>query len=146
MKDMDRLCSWFESGRLVRPTAEEPNTVDLIRSLAALAGVAGLELAPGASKISAKISRARHYVFILVDGLGMNVLRGAPADGFLFSHLARQLQAVFPSTTATALMTLATAEWPCRHGVTGWWLYLDQFNVTMTTVQFSDRLRTPAEK
>jgi hypothetical protein len=50
-----------------------------------------------------------------------------------------RLQAVFFSTTASALTTLATGEWPCRHGITGWWTYLPDKDICTVPLPFTDR-------
>jgi len=62
-------------------------------------------------------------VFLLVDGLG---------DAFLAAHRdlapnlwrdrVAQLSSVFPSTTATAITTVQTAEPPAVHGLLGWFV------------------------
>ena len=139
MPEMGRLLGWFEAGRLVRPSAEELNFVDLVRALARLAGVEGLPAGAGVEELCRRIGPADHYVFVLIDGLGMGPLSRLPPGGFLPSHLVGRLQSVFLSTTAAALTTLATGQWPCAHGVPGWWAYLDQHEMSIVTLPFVER-------
>src|SRR3990172_3184585 len=126
MDDLERVLGWFESGALLHPSAEAPNTVDLSRALASLAGVGGLEMSPAALQLAELIGEAGHYVFVLVDGLGMNLIEEQPTGAFLRNHLALELRAVFPATTAAALTSLATGLWPAEHAVPAWWTYLPE--------------------
>jgi len=139
MDDAGRLLECFGSGRLVRPSAGSANFVDLVRALLRLCGAVDVESGPGVERICRLIGSAEHYVLVLVDGLGVKLLEELPADGFLRSHLAAELQAVFPPTTASALTTLATGKWPCEHGVPGWWVYLERFKLSATALRFVER-------
>jgi hypothetical protein len=116
-----------------------PNFLDLTHALFRLTGVEGIEMSPAAAEFAAQIGGADHYVFILVDGLGANLVEKAPEGGFLRTHVVREFQAVFPPTTAAALTTLATGLWPASHGVTGWWVYLEEFGLTATALPFTER-------
>ena len=135
----DDLLQWFEDGRLVRPCADAPNFCDLVGALALLGEAEAIEATPGARRLADLIGPAEHHVFVLMDGLGCTMLERAPEGGFLRAHRAAGLRAVFPPTTAAALTSLATGEWPGRHAVGGWWLYLERFGVTATTLRFCER-------
>jgi hypothetical protein len=135
---MSRLLDSFASGQIVRPTADTLNTVDLVRALATLAGAPGFT-GPGASAIGKMLGAAEHYIFVLIDGLGMNILRRLPPGSFLAQHLRAELHAICPSTTACAMTTLSTGQWPAAHAVTGWWTYLAERNQTCTLLPFVDR-------
>ncbi|HUS93217.1 MAG TPA: alkaline phosphatase family protein [Phycisphaerae bacterium] len=141
MTDLERVLGWFECGRLVRPREESRNFVDLVRALLRLAGASDVPGGEGAEELEGRVGPAEHHLLVLVDGLGANQLERLFApDGFARRHLAGRLQAVWPSTTATALTTLATGQWPCTHGVPGWWTYLDEHDVTAVTLPFEQRL------
>lgn len=139
MGDIDRLLSAFASGALLRPSPEVPNIVDLARAVALLADTGRPTPSPGARKLAKLIGPADHLIFILADGLGMNLLRQLPATAFLSRHLAAELQTVFPSSTATALTTIATAEWPGQHAVTGWWTHVHEVGVAVALLPFTIR-------
>ena len=139
VSDIDRLLAAFESGELLRPARGAPNLVDLARALATVNGIDDLELTPGAEAIRERIGAPEHLVFVLADGFGMNFLESMPAGAFLRRQTAMELHAVFPSTTAVGLTTLATGEWPSEHAVTGWWTYLREIDGAATVVKFERR-------
>ena len=128
--DVGRLLAKFESGALLRPSADVPNVVDLTAALWSAAGVDAGELTPAAEAIRARIGDRGHLVFVLADGLGMELLEAMPAATFLWSHLDGTLNTVFPSTTAAALTTFATAVWPANHGIVGHWVHLAEAGAT----------------
>jgi len=139
VSDVPRLLTWFKSDTLLRPDANVPNTVDLARALASLAGADGIDLGEGARAIRDAIGAADHCVFALIDGLGMNLLESLPTTSFFREHVTMELRAVFPATTATALTSLATGLWPAQHAVTGWWTYLPDHRLTATILLFIER-------
>lgn len=139
MSDADRLLGWFAGGSLVRPDASAPATVHLTRALASLAGTPETGLEAPAQRIAAAIGESDHYVLVLVDGLGMHLLESAREAAFLAEHLAFEMQAQFPSSTAPALTTLATGLWPAEHAVTGWWTYLPAAGVSATVLPYIER-------
>ncbi len=66
---------------------------------------------------------AQHYVVLLVDGLGSELLAAHADDApFLSALLAGSVPATagVPSTTATSLTSLGTGEAPGAHGVLGY--------------------------
>jgi hypothetical protein len=138
VSDIDRLLRWFEEGALVRPAADAPNSVDLSLALASLAGAPDVQLTRSAAAIAKAIGPAEHYIFVLVDGLGMNLLESAP-ESFIGSHVAMELQPVFPSTTAAALASLATGRWPAEHAAVAWWTHLPEAGLTATIMPFVER-------
>lgn len=121
---MKRLEEKFRSGVFVRPDGG-PNLVDLAQALAGR---------PGA--VAEAIGPADHLVFVLVDGLGTNLLS---QGSFLRSHFRMSLRSVFPSSTAPAITTLATGTWPGRHAVLAWWTHLPSAGATATILKFADR-------
>ena len=137
--DRDRLKDAFNAGALLRPSPDHLNFVDLVRAVARLCGVQELEANPGVDRLCREIGRADHYVFILIDGLGLSLLETLPKDSFLRRSSAIPLQAVFPSTTASALTALATGQWPSRHGIVGWWTYLVERRISAVAVRFQGR-------
>lgn len=139
MPGTSALLDWFSEGALLRPgEPTEPSTVDLSLALAALAGAPTPRTA-GAAAIAERIGDAEHLVFVLVDGLGLEVVEALPASTWLRRHLALPLRSVFPSATASALTSLATGLWPNRHAIPGWWTYLPDREVTITALPFIER-------
>lgn len=138
LSPVDRLLGWFADGSLLRPDPAEPNTVDLSQALAVLSGVA-LPRTPNVELLTGRIGLADHLVFVLIDGLGVDVLRRLPETAFLRRHLALELRSVFPSATASALTSLTTGRWPSAHGIPGWWTYLPERDLMVTTLPFVER-------
>jgi Type I phosphodiesterase / nucleotide pyrophosphatase len=139
MSDVERLRAWFESGALVRPDSRLPNTVELARAIASLCGAPDITLAPPARTIADAIRPADHIVFVMADGLGMNLVDRLPGDSFFRTHLAMEMQAVFPSSTAPAVTSLATGCWPAEHAVPGWFTYLPDDDVIATILPYIER-------
>ena len=129
----------FETGELVSPATPGPTTVDLIRAVFDLVGVPELDLTPAATELRESIGPFDHHVFVIIDALGVDLLHRHSPDGFLARHRAGELRAIFPSTTAAALTSFATGEYPATHGVTGWWMHLADRGVTITSLRFQER-------
>jgi hypothetical protein len=139
MSDVDELLAAFESGQLLRPSSRVPNIVDLSRALASLAGAEGVQPTKGSTELAGLIGPANHLVFILADGLGMNLIEELPPESFLGSHLVAEMRTVFPSATAAAVTSIATGEWPSRHGITGWWTHLPEIESAAAILPFVTR-------
>lgn len=138
--DLDRVVGWMTEGRLVNPRDPLPTIVDLVRAVLRVAGMSGATLTAPSRALAERIGGARHVVFILIDGLGTEVLqRIAPCGGFLMSHTLDRVRTVFPSTTAAAMTSLVTGMYPSEHGITGWWIYLAERDLTATVLPFVER-------
>ncbi|MFN8534403.1 MAG: alkaline phosphatase family protein [Dehalococcoidia bacterium] len=124
---------------MLRPSAAHPNIVDLSRALARAAGVDQVAETAGVSSLIRQIGPASHLVFILADGLGMNLVERLPTSTFLGTQLAGELRTVFPSTSSVALTALATGVWPNQHGVTGQWTHLPEVEAAAGLLQFATR-------
>ena len=147
MSNVDTLLDLFESGRLVRPSAEVLNSIDLFRAMAKLAGADGIEGGHGVERLIQTIGPSEHYVLIIVDGLGMNFIDDLPENSFFREKLTTEIRAVFPPTTASVLTSLATTQWPCAHSMPGWFVYLDEIKETAVSLQFVERFtEKPLEK
>jgi len=134
-----RLERCFSDGTIVRPSHDRANLVHLVRAIGTLCGVPNLPINDRTRELIELIRPADHIVFVLLDGLGMNIIERLPASSLLASSLKREIAATSPSTTACALTTVATAEYPNRHGVTGWFTHLPEHHVTAMTLPFAER-------
>lgn len=139
MSDIDQLREAFDAGTLLHPSPDIINLVDVSCALANLAGADGVTATPGADSLANLIGPAEHLVFVLADGVGMNMVEQMPGDWFLSRHLVAELRTVFPSTTAVALTTIATGQWPGQHGVTGWWTHIPEIQEPAAIMQFTTR-------
>ena len=134
-----QIVEFFEKGTLVRPAPHEPSLVHLVRAMASLCGVKDLNQSPATANLMDTIGEADHLVFVLLDGLGMNLVQRLSPGSFFRMHMKRQILAGFPSTTASALTSVATADWPSRHGATGWFTHLPEFETTCVLLPFLNR-------
>ena len=136
--DRERVEAWLADGTLLAPLGGPPTTVDLAHAI----GRAGGAPARGAADeeaLTGVIDGERALVFVLVDGLGCGLLEQLPDDTFLRQQRTIELRAVFPSTTAAALTSLATGAWPGEHGVPAWFTYLPEIEQTATMLPFVER-------
>ncbi len=139
MTDAPTLEQSFSGGRLVRPGGKSRDFVHLVRALARLAGAIDSPAAVETGHLERLIGPAEHYVFVLVDGMGDELVTLAPGKGFLQDHRVERLKTVYPSTTAAVLTSLATGTWPNQHASCGWWMYLAPRKVSITTLPFVER-------
>ena len=139
MSDVDDLRAAFAAWSLVRPSQEALSIVDLSRAAAQLAGAPNAQPTPGSRALADLIGPCEHLILIIVDGLGKRLIEALPRESFLATHLVAELTTVFPSTTATALTTFATGEWPNTHAVTGWWTHIDEIGGAAVILQFARR-------
>ena len=139
MSDVPALLEAFEDGSLLRPDYGLPNLVDVARAIGAVGRVPGLELSPFASEFADELRQRPHIVLVLADGLGYEMIEREEAAETLRGHLRRELRTVFPSSTAVALTSLTTGEWPAKHGVTGWWTHIEEIGGPATVLQYRRR-------
>ncbi|HYG78367.1 MAG TPA: alkaline phosphatase family protein [Planctomycetota bacterium] len=142
MSELQRVLNWFQEGKLVRPRAGQQCTiVDLISAIACVCGAPARDPGVNVRRLVQQIGNHEHVVFVLIDGLGLQLLRDlAPGeDSFLRQHLVRELQAVYPSTTAVALTSLGTGVYPAQHGISGWWMYLEELDISVEILPFVER-------
>ena len=139
MDDSARVSEWLRCGVLLPPVGAGPSSVDLARALGHWAGAAVPPPDDATRQILGLFGDARSLVFVLVDGLGCNLLSALPPTAFLRGAQAHELRAVFPSTTAAAVTSIATGAWPSQHAVPGWFTYLPEHHLTATILPFVER-------
>ena len=139
MGGADRLRRALASGELLHPTADAPSLVDLGRAVASACGAPAPLRTRGAELLRDLIGEPRHLVLLLVDGLGLNLIEQRAATSTLRRLLATELRSVFPSSTASALTSLATGEWPAQHAVVGWWTHMPGLDAAAVILQYQRR-------
>lgn len=111
--------------------------VNLMASLAQGLGAGDTGYAP-LPELAPESLRGRPVALLLIDGLGDALLRQFPD-----SHLARarigSLSSVLPSTTASAVTSLATGVAPQQHAITGWHMWLRELGSVATILPFAPR-------
>lgn len=74
-------------------------------------------------------SAPKNVVLMLFDGMAIDILQKAlPEDAFLRRHIAREMTAVFPSTTTNATTSIETGLSPKEHAWLGWTLYFKEID------------------
>jgi predicted AlkP superfamily pyrophosphatase or phosphodiesterase len=129
----------FADGTLVRPSDHRANVVHLVRALAQRTGVVDVELSAPTQSLLDLIRPADHVIFILIDGLGMNLVRRLPSDSFIGSQFKTQLTSICPSTTACVLTSVATTRYPTEHAIAGWFTYLPDRDLSILPLPFVER-------
>lgn len=123
----DLPAHWYADG-LVWPDYAGGGLFNLAVSLARTCGAqvasdyADLSL-PGGAAASQVWRNADTLVFFLIDGLGDDFLsRNRDIAPRLWADRISAITSVFPSTTATAITTLMTAQPAAVHGLLGWFV------------------------
>lgn len=145
------LTEAFAAGRLLRPDPALPNALHLAQALAAWTRADPEPYLPNPlmAGLAADLRQRPRLVFVLIDGLGLSLLDAhAAPEGFFRSSLARggELRSVFPSATAAAITTLATARWPAEHGVTGWWIHEPERELSYLPLPYAERGGGPLDE
>jgi hypothetical protein len=140
MSDVERLQRRFDEGTLIDPGNGRTTTVELMRALYRLCGADDVPTDARVRGLEQSLGRFDHYLFVIIDGLGSDVARRFSRGSFFDHHFFRSLQPVFPSTTAAAITSIATATYPAEHGVATWWAYFPDEDVSATILPFVDRL------
>lgn len=136
MRDSDRLEKELRAGRLLRPSENTLNVVDFGNAVASTVGASKRPLTKGAENISNLIAPTDHLIFVAADGFGAVTVESLEPDSFLRRHVAATIHTVIPSTTASAFTSMATGEWPARHGAVGWYTYVPKVDAVTTIIPF----------
>ncbi|SCZ61100.1 alkaline phosphatase family protein [Thiohalomonas denitrificans] len=111
--------------------------VNLAASVARAGGAGDTGYAPLPQLPTARLE-GRPVVLLVADGLGNELLQHHP-DSHLAWHLAGQLTSVFPSTTAAAVTSFATAVAPQQHAITGWFTWFRELGSVSAVLPFAPR-------
>jgi len=116
--------------------------VNLVAGISSACG--GLDTGyPAADAIALReLTGARNIVLLILDGLGYDYIRRYGPASVLASHLRGSLTSVFPTTTATAITSLATGVAAQQHAVTGWFMFLKEVGAVTAILPFRPRLGT----
>lgn len=107
----------------MRPTADQMCFVDVVRAIAHASGVE-CEMNEHARNLGAQLRDAEHIIFLLADGMGIDLVDRLPRNSWIRRHTRRAILAPFPSTTTTAVTSFATAAYASQHAVSGWWVHI----------------------
>lgn len=80
--------------------------------------------------------KEKNIVFIVIDALGYNYLMEYGDDTFLKKYTIGKMTSVFPSSTASAYISLITGVAPQQHGLIGWFMYLRETGIITSILPF----------
>ncbi|MCA9849066.1 MAG: hypothetical protein KC461_00235, partial [Dehalococcoidia bacterium] len=75
----------FDRGALVRPTSEQMGYVDVVRAVAHASGV-DCDLSEHARELSNQLRDAEHLIFLLADGMGIDLVDRLPRNAWIRRH------------------------------------------------------------
>lgn len=131
------LKKYLEDNNLILPDYSNLNIVELMRFLYSKHGVD--VKCNNENRFSNLINLKKHTVFILIDGMGSNLINLLPDDSVLKQHKVEDMITVCPSSTGCVLTSVATATYPSEHGIIGWYNYNREYNVDYYPLLFTDR-------
>lgn len=136
---MNNLKNFIKDNNLVFPNyKDELNTIDLIRCLYMKCGYS-IKPTKKINELNSIIPDNKHYLFVLSDGTGTNLINKLEDSSILKKKLKGSITTVFPSTTGCVLTSIVTGEFPEVHGIWGWFNYNRKLNRDYYPVLFSDR-------
>lgn len=123
---------------LIKPNYNEANIIDLIRTIYNYCGT-NFKQNKNIKKIQEIIVNKKHIIFVVVDGLGSNLLENLPNNSLLKQNKKTDIISVFPSATGCVLNSLATAQFPSKTGIYGWYGYYRKKDLNFYTLLLKDR-------
>lgn len=133
-----KLKEYIEKENLVLPDYNNLNIVDLVKCLYGKYGVE-CEENDNIKKLKDIIPNKKHTVFILVDGMGSNLINILNDNSILKKNKITDMITVSPSSTGCVLTSLVTATYPSEHGIIGWYNYNREYDIDYYPLLFSDR-------
>lgn len=131
------LKKYLENNNLILPDYNNLNIVELMRFLYSKYGV---DVKSNNEDIfSNLINLKKHTVFILIDGMGSNLINLLPDNSVLKQHKVEDMITVCPSSTGCVLTSVATATYPSEHGIIGWYNYNREHDIDYYPLLFTDR-------
>lgn len=131
---------------MLKPDYNGGSLLNLMATLGSILGLPDLgyaPLSPDRGLDSAALSRSRHIVLLVVDGLGDQILTRHGRASTLARHRVGSLTSVFPSTTASAIPTFLTGLPPQAHGLTGWHMWFEEIGQTLAVLPLTPRGTPP---
>ena len=128
----------FEKENLIVPDYNKLNLVNLVRTLYNRYS-ANYEVDENMKYIDKLIPKSKHTLFILIDGMGSNLVASLDDNAIIKKNKKSDMLTVSPSTTGCVLTSLATGEYPNKHGIIGWYSYNRENNIDYYPLLFAER-------
>lgn len=122
------------------PDYEGAGIVNLMSSIATGRGAADGLYAPLSMLAPLDLAGYRNVVLMVIDGLGYRYLTDRFPDSVIARHTRGPVSSVFPTTTAAAITTLLTGLAPAQHGLTGWFVWLEELRQVTAVLPFQTRI------
>ena len=125
---------------VTKPDYHGGSIVNLMRVIGDVCGAS-----PGRSpyvplpEIEERLRNAKRIVLLVIDGLGLELLRHIGRDTIFEQCLVRSLTSVYPPTTASAVTTYMTGLAPQQHGLTGWFMHFRRLGAVTAVLPFVPR-------
>lgn len=131
------LKKYIENNNLILPDYNNLNIVELMKFLYSKYGID--IKSNNEDNFSNLINLKKHTVFILIDGMGSNLINLLPDNSVLKQHKVEDMITVCPSSTGCVLTSVATATYPSEHGIIGWYNYNREHDIDYYPLLFTDR-------
>lgn len=128
----------FAKENLILPNYNMLNIIDLMQTIYNRFG-ANYKINKNIIELDKIIPNNKHTLFILVDGMGSNLIEQLEDASLLKTNKKNNLLTVSPSTTGCVLTSIATATYPNKHGIIGWYSHLKKFNIDYYPLLFCER-------
>ena len=135
---MDDLINVFKKENFLLPDDSKINIIDLVRTLYSRYGVKFKRNAK-MKKLDKLIPKKKHTLFILVDGMGSNIIDNLKSNYILRKHKVLDMHTVCPTSTGCVLSSVASGMYPITHGMLGWYNHNREYDIDYNTLLFSDR-------
>lgn len=139
------LKEYIEKENLLLPDYNNLNIVDLVKFLYGKYGVK-YDKNKNTKKLEKIIPDNTHTVFILVDGMGSNLVSLLDDKSLLKKNKVDNMLTVSPSSTGCVLTSIATATYPSEHGMIGWYNYNREYDIDYYPLTFNDRKQNKSLK
>ncbi|KAF4663334.1 hypothetical protein FOL47_005807 [Perkinsus chesapeaki] len=117
----------LRNGTLVHPLSDITGRDMMLAALTAQRDPSALPWMVNAEVLKPNVE---HTVFVLVDGMGMDIINRTvgkePTKSFLKENMVSEVNSAFPSSTTPNLISLGSGDYPSQHGVLGWIELVDQ--------------------
>lgn len=134
-KDIKKI---FEKEKFLLPNYKNLNVIDLMQTLYNKFG-ANFELNKNIDYLNDIIPDNKHTLFIIIDGMGSNLVSKLDDKSLLKRNKTNDLLTVSPSTTGCVLTSLTTATYPIEHGIIGWYSHNKNFDIDYYPLLFCER-------
>ncbi|MEM7542743.1 MAG: alkaline phosphatase family protein [Pseudomonadota bacterium] len=121
-----------------KPDYEGASIVNLMRSIGDALGAPTNGYEP-LHQLDAAYLHERRVIMLVIDGLGVELLKHLSPDGPFTSALVGEMTSVYPPTTAAAITTLLSGVAPQQHALAGWFVRFPEIDTVSAVLPFVPR-------